>query len=142
MFNEAKLRKQDLQDLINGSGLTAREAAEEVEWGAIVDRVPLMVYLGELVDERLKELSANDKSVESDGDEITRLSETVAVISDVMVGSGMADSTDSDYQGLALRMKTAALAARDSVTRKDAAGFNSAVGAMKQSCDACHEQYR
>ncbi len=141
VFNEAKQRKQDLQDLVSGSGLASREAAEEAEWGSIVDRTPLMQYLEGLTNS-LKEHSANDNAVANSNDEVIRLSESVAAIGDVLVGSGMTDAEDGDYKGLSQRMKAAGIAARDAAARKDAAAFRTAVGAMNQSCDACHEQYR
>ncbi len=100
-----------------------------------------MQYLEGLTNS-LKEHSANDNAVANSNDEVIRLSESVAAIGDVLVGSGMTDAEDGDYKGLSQRMKAAGIAARDAAARKDAAAFRTAVGAMNQSCDACHEQYR
>jgi hypothetical protein len=141
VFNEAKLRKQDLQDLISGSGLASRESTES-NWGTIADRVPLMQYLEELVNGTLKQVTANDQAVASGSEEAGRTVELVAVLATVLVAEGMVDAGDGDYAALTQRMKSATADARQAFERKDPTAYRSAVGAIGQACDACHEQYR
>ena len=142
VYNEAKLRKQDLLDLTSGTGLANREAAEDVEWGSIADRVPMMQYLDEIVNEKLKELTSNDTAVAAGGEEVIRCAEAAAAMAEILIGDGMDLAADEDYRKMSNRMKDAALATRDAATRKDPAAARTAVGALGQSCDVCHEQYR
>ena len=50
VYNEAKLRKADLQDLVSGGGLSSREAPSENDWSSVAGRSPLMEYLEQLID--------------------------------------------------------------------------------------------
>jgi len=141
-YNEAKLRKADLQDLLGGATVDAKTNAEEFNWSRIVDRAPLMQRLEVALDERLSPMTSNAGEFKSNQETILHEAEIVAAISHIITRPQMEDSDDEDYAGYANKMKTGALDLLDAVKLNDADRAASAVGVMTQSCTECHELYR
>ncbi len=141
VYNEAKLRKNDLQDLVSGSGLANREADPANDWSAIVDRSPLMEYVEGLTN-ALQDASNSEAAIASNSDVIRRQAELIAVVGHVIVQQGMDDADDEDYQRLSQAMTTASRDVVSAIERGDFASVRASVGAITQSCDACHEQFR
>ncbi|WP_068131783.1 cytochrome c [Roseimaritima ulvae] len=142
VYNEAKLRKADLQDIVSGAGLSSRDAEEGNDWAMIVDRVPLMQYLDWAVHEEMSPKSNNKAAVDENSAELRRLAETVAMIGHVLTREGLDDADDEDYQVMSKAMTKAALDVRNALDQNDADGVRLAVGAITQSCSACHEQFQ
>ena len=141
-YNEAKLRKADLQDLIGGATVNATANADDFSWDRIVDRAPLMQRLEVSVDERLSPLTSNATEFEENKEVILHEAEMVAAIAHIFTRSGMEDGDDEDYAGYANQMKSAAQEMVDAVKLNDADRATSAGGKMTQSCTECHELYR
>ena len=141
VYNEAKLRKADLQDLVSGGGLSSRDGEKNNDWSAIVDRVPMMQYAEELKDS-LQQVTNNAGSIKSNSDQVRREAELLAVLGIVLIQEGMDEFDDEDYQELSLKMTAAGNSVVGALERDDADGVRKAVGAITQSCDACHENYR
>lgn len=142
VYNEAKLRKTDLQDLVGGSGLNSREAEPENDWSMIVDRTPLMEFLDRALYDELQPNSNDAKSVTENKDKLRKNAELIAMVGNVMTREGLADAEDEEYQKLAQVMVKSALSIRTGLEKNDAAAVRAAVGAVSQSCTACHDQYR
>lgn len=142
VYNEAKLRKADLQDIVSGAGLSSRDAEEGNDWSMIVDRAPLMQYLDWAVLEEMSPKSNNKAAVEENAAELRRYAETVALIGRVLTQEGLDDADDEDYQMMSKAMTKAALDVRTALEQNDADGVRLAVGAITQSCSACHEQFQ
>ena len=141
VYNEAKLRKADLQDLVSGSGLNNREGEEENDWAMIVDRAPMMEYAQQLLDS-LQDVTNNAASVKDNPEQVRREAELLTILGDVLTKEGMDDFDDADYAALSKQMKEAAKGVVGALERGDADAVRKGVGAISQSCDACHEQYR
>ncbi|MCG8648563.1 MAG: cytochrome c [Pirellulales bacterium] len=141
VYNEAKLRKADLQDLISGSGLSGREAEPENDWSMIADRSPLMRY-SEAVFDSLKDASRNANSVKANGDQIRREAELISVFGEVLTKEGMDEADDDDYSKLSRDMVEASKAAVAALERGDTDAVRKSVAAIRQRCDACHNEYR
>ncbi|MCM2371845.1 cytochrome c [Aporhodopirellula aestuarii] len=142
VFNEAQLRKADLQDLMSGAGLSAAKAGEdENDWSMIADRSPLMEY-AELVLDKLSGDSNSAESAKDNVDAVRRNAELLAVLGEILVQEGMDDSEDEDYQMLSRAMTAAARSVVTAIDRQDFDSVRGAVGEVTQSCAACHEQYR
>ncbi|QDT12458.1 Cytochrome C' [Planctomycetes bacterium K23_9] len=141
VYNEAKLRKADLQDLVAGSGLSNRDGEDQNDWSMIVDRSPMMEYAQQLVDS-LQDATNDAASVKSKSDQVRREAELLAVLGTVLVKEGMDDFDDDDYAALSKQMTEASKAVVGALERGDADAVRKGVGAITQSCDACHEQYR
>ncbi len=141
VYNEAKLRKADLQDLVAGSGLSNREGEKQNDWSMIVDRAPMMEYAQELIDS-LQDVTNDAASVKSNTDQVRREAELLSILGVVLTKEGMDDFDDEDYAELSKKMTEASKAVVGALERGDPDAIRKGVGAISQSCDACHEQYR
>ncbi|TWU10439.1 cytochrome c [Allorhodopirellula heiligendammensis] len=142
VFNEAQLRKADLQDLVSGAGLTAAKTSDqENDWSMIVDRSPLMEYCQLLVDQ-LSDQSNDAATAAENVDKLRKNAELLAMVGEVLTKDGMDDSEDDDYATLSHEMSTAALSVVSAIERQDFEAVRGGVGKITQSCANCHEQYR
>ena len=141
VYNEAKLRQQDLLDLVSGSGLQDRPAEAENDWPMIVDRSPLMAY-AELLLDHLQDAGRNEAALRQAGDAVVRQAEMLAVVGSVLYLDGMIDADDDDYVSLSVEMSRAASEVAAAAQRGDAEAVRQGIGAVTQSCAACHEIYR
>ena len=141
VFNEARARKDDLQDLMSGSGIRTGKAKETNDWAAIADRSPMMEYL-ESLKESLRQASANEADAKADPDAVRRPAELIAVLGKILTHEGMDDWDDEDYTAYSDQMTEAARGVTRGLEISDYEAVRKAVGAVTQSCDACHEDYR
>jgi hypothetical protein len=142
VYNEAKLRKADLEDLVSGSGLASRQAESENDWSTIADRVPLMTYADTLLEGPLKQGSRSPEAVKAEGDQVRRAAELLAVVGKILQQEGMADSDDEDYSLLCQELIDASASISLALDQGDPAAVSRGVGAVSQSCSKCHESYR
>ncbi len=141
VYNEAKLRKADLQDLLSGSGLSSRGAEEENDWSMIVDRSPLMEYAEWLIDS-IEDSSRNAASVKSDLEKILREAELISILGEVLTKEGVDGSDDDDYVKFSRDMIAASKAVVVSLNRGDPEEIRKGVSAIRQRCNACHNEMR
>ena len=141
VYNEAKLRKGDLQDLVAGSGLSSKDAEEETDWSSIADRSPLMEY-AELLIEALEDGARDEGTIKKEKDLVKRNSELLALVGEILVQEGMDESDDEDYAALSRDMANDAKNATAALGRGDFEAVRLGVSKIRQKCDACHEQYR
>jgi hypothetical protein len=142
VFNEVRLRKADLEDLVSGSGLAVRQAESENDWLMIADRVPLMTYAEILLDGPLKQGSRSAEAIAAEGDHVRRTAELLAVIGEILRQEGMADADDDDYRAFCQELIDASASVSTALDQQDAAAVGRAVGAVSQACSRCHESYR
>ncbi len=142
VFNEAQLRKADLQDLVSGSGLAAAEPRQAAnDWSMIVDRTPLMEYCQLLVDQ-LADHSTDAATAEENADKLKKNAELLAMVGEILTKEGMDDSEDGDYAALSHAMGQSARSVVGAIERQDFEAVRAGVGEITQSCANCHEQYR
>lgn len=141
VFNEARARKDDLRDLLTGTGLRRGKAAAENDWASIADRSPMMEY-AEQLRESLRLATASAAQVKSEPNDARRPAELLAVLGKILVQEGMDASDEEDYRKLSEAMTDAALQVRRGLELDDYDAITKGVSALTQSCDACHEQYR
>lgn len=142
VYNEAKLRKQDLQDLISGGALDIPAKPEPPSWGELIDRAPLMQRLEVSVNGQLKSMLSSESEFKSNTEDIFHQAEVVAVLSELLTKEGMEDGDDKDYAAYAKRMRDAAREIVEGVKLNDYERARKAIGAVDQSCTECHEFYR
>lgn len=142
VYNEAKLRKADLEDLVGGSGLASRQAENDNDWGVIADRVPLMTYADSLLEGPLKQGSRNAAAISSQADQVRRAAQLLAVVGEILQQEGLADADDEDYVLLCQELVAASSSVSVALEQGDAAALSRGVGAVSQSCSKCHESYR
>ena len=141
VYNEAKLRKGDLQDLVAGSGLGSKDAEEETDWTMIADRSPLMEY-GELLIDALEDGARDEGTIKKETDLVKRNSELLALLGEILTQEGMDDADDDDYAKLSRDMAEDGKAVTAALGRGDFDAVRLGVSKIRQKCDACHEQYR
>jgi len=142
VYNEVKLRKNDLEDLVSGTGLADRQAEAENDWSMIADRVPLMTHLETLLDGPIKSGTRAEAAVTAEGDQIRRAAELIAAIGEVLTKEGLTDSEDADYAALCREMISAARGVSLALDQGNPAAVSKAAGAVTQACAKCHEAYR
>jgi hypothetical protein len=140
VFNEAKLRSQDLGELLKGSKLSGQ--AEEVGWEETSDRTPAMKILEWALRENLSKQTASEKEFQQSKEDVKKYAELVAAYGLVLQQQGMNDSDDETYAQLSQAMSDAAASVVAATIAGDAESARVGVGKIDQSCNKCHESYR
>lgn len=141
VYNEAKLRKGDLQDLVAGSGLASKDSEDETDWTMIADRSPLMEYAESLID-ALEDGARDEATIKKATDLVKRNSELLALLGEILTQEGMDDADDDDYAKLSRDMAEDGKEVTAALQRGDFDAVRLGVSKIRQKCDACHEQYR
>ncbi|MCA9105672.1 MAG: hypothetical protein KDA83_09620 [Planctomycetales bacterium] len=141
-YNEAKLRKQDLTDIVGGNAFAGTAALEpENDWSVICDRSPLMQRLQVAVD-TLKASTASEGSFKGDAELVRAEGSMVALIGEVLTLEGMEDSVEDDYVVFSHEMRQAGVDLVSAVKTESYDQAVSAVSIIGQSCDRCHADWR
>jgi len=141
-FKEAKLRSEDLEQLVRGGSLDTREADPKATWDEIADRPPLMQRLEIAYQKRLKPMTASESEFKSNVEEILHEAELIAAIGHAMQKEGFEYYDDDDYVGFCQQMQEAALQVVKAVKENNADAARKAASDVGQSCTLCHESYR
>lgn len=141
VYNEAKRRKADLQDLMSGAGLAGRPGDPANDWSSIADRSVLMSYSERVLD-KLTDQTASDAKVQADVGDVIRNADMLALIGIVLRQEGMDEADDGDYVALSVRMTDAAGRVKAAIGQQQWSDVRKHVGEVSQSCIACHDQYR
>ena len=142
VYNEAKLRKTDLEDLLNGSLAASNTAEAKAAWGTVCDRSPLMQRLEMGLEPRLQQWTANKAEFTAKKAEILKEAELFVVMGHVLMQEGLDDADDAEYKGFCDMLKKAALEVVDAVKLGNDEGARQGVGKISKSCADCHDKYR
>lgn len=142
VYNESKKRKDELQDLLNGSALATAAEAEENDWEKIADRSPLMQRLEAAQDKKLAKWTSSADTFSEEIEGVMREAEIVAAIAEVLTREGMEDGDDETYAGFANLMKNSALDIVAAVKSNNAEQARKATGEIAKACSDCHDNYR
>jgi len=140
VYNEAKTRLQDLQDLLKGSKLAGN--AEEMTWADTADRGPAMQILEWSLRENLAPATNSEDSFADAQEDIVKYAELIAAFGHILQQEGMTDADDENYTEMAREMVAAANEVIKAVKSKDAELARTSVSRIDQSCNKCHETYR
>ena len=140
VFNQAKLRHQDLQTMLKGTKISGN--AEEVSWDRTADRGPTMQIMEWALRENLTPITNSDSKFRSSQDEVIKYAELLAVLGQVIRQPGMTDADDPQYAQLAAAMSIASQEVTKAVRTNDSELARTAVSRIDQSCNKCHESYR
>ncbi len=141
VYQEAKKRMLDLDDLLNGSPL-AGEARSETDWSKLIDRVPLMQLLQWAQQEHVSNYTGSQSAFEENREQLQRYAELIAVLGKVAMEEEMPDATDDDYVAFAKEMIRQAQQIGLAVQTNDAELARQASGKLGQSCADCHDNFR
>jgi cytochrome c556 len=144
VFNEAKKRKEELQDLVGGSNPFEGKSAEAkiTNWKEVCDRTPLMQHLEAVFEPRLKPACSDKGQFNANQEKILQDAEVFAAIGAVLAKEGMEDADASEYTAFCNKLKNAAREIVDAVKTKDFDKASKAATEIGKSCAECHENYR
>jgi hypothetical protein len=142
VYNEAKKRKDELQDLINGAALTEKPETQENDWTKIADRSPLMQRLEAAQEKKLAKITSNADAFSEDIETALREAEIIAAIASTLTREGMEGADDEAYTGFANLMKRNALDVVAAVKSNNAEQARKATGEIAKACSDCHDNYR
>ena len=141
-YNESKLRKADLEDLVGGASPDLKPNPDDFSWGKLIDRAPVMQRLEMAFDERLKPWTSDASTFEENIEKVMHEAEIVAALSAMLMKPDMEDGEDEDYMNFSNAMKAAARDIVDAVKLNDAERASKAVSEISKACTECHEYYR
>lgn len=140
-YNEAKLRRDDLEQMVRGGRIEAPEANPDAKWDKIADRPPLMQRLEE-AQQRMAPAIANSGDFSKHADVLLREAELLAVIAEAISQEGFEFADDETYVDYAHQMRDAAIEIVGAVKGKDYQSARAAAGKIEKACSGCHEGYR
>ena len=138
-YQEAKLRKFDLEDLIRGGRVDLTGSPGPVDWSKVTDRSPLMQRLELAFDKRLKPWLSNPAQFKQNRAAAKHEAEVIAMLAEVITRKSLDDYDEEDYAAWARAMKQAARKIAEASTYEEA---SQAAGVISKSCSACHEVYK
>jgi hypothetical protein len=140
VYNEAKLRHQDLQDLLKGAKLSG--TAEDLVWADVADRGPIMQLLEWALREHMAPGVSSEDSFGESQEDLVKYAELVAVYGHILQQEGMTDADDENYTEMAKAMVAASKDVIKAAKMNDAELARTSVSRIDQSCNKCHETYR
>jgi hypothetical protein len=142
-FQEAKLRKDELAQLVGGSSPYAgKEADTKANWGQVANRGPLMQSLELAWEPRLKPALADKNQFTAKADVVLRDAELFAAMGEVLARDGMPDADSDEYKAFSARLRDGAKAIIDAVKTKNFEQAASGAATVSKACAECHENYR
>jgi cytochrome c556 len=143
VWQEARLRKDELGDLVNGGApFAGKEAEAKAPWKDVAGRAPLMQYLEQAWDPRLKPALADKGQFTANAEKVLHDAEMLAAIGEVLSKDGMPDADSSEYKAFCLKLRDAARAVADAVKSKNYDQASAASATIGKACAECHENYR
>ncbi len=140
VYAEAKNRKHDLQELINGSGFPSKAGAEsKTSWGQTCNRIPLMQRLELTQAGKMQQWTADKTTFKANKDKLQHEAQLVAAIGEVLSKEGMEDADAAEYKAFCLKLKQAALEVVEATKLDNDEGARKAVSTINTTCDQCHE---
>ncbi len=140
-YNESKLRKQDLADMVAGSRLQADAGPAAADWSQTCERSQVMKRI-EKSNKRLRELTASTAEFKSGGDDVKHEAEMMVAMAEVLQKEEMPDGVDDDYKAFCQTLKKAAQEIVEAQKLGGVEPATKAMGVINRSCDDCHEVYR
>ncbi len=142
-YNEAKLRKQDLGDLIRGDTVQSAEKGErDVTWDKVTNRPPLMSRMELAFQKRISPFLANESEFSAHAEEIYHEAQVLAALAEAIQHEGFEFWDDDDYLAFAKQMRDAAVGIVEGVKQNDYEKARKAAGDVSKACTECHESYR
>lgn len=142
-YKEARLRSDELGELVRGGKIDAGKATNEFKWAETVNRAPLMLRMGpEGYNVLLKASVADQGEFSRNREAALKEAQLVAVIGHVIQDESFEFADDETYLQLARQLEQQAKETIEAINAKDLKRAQTAVGALNQACSSCHEGYR
>jgi len=141
-YQNARLRKEDLVELVRGGTFAANETApEKLEWPLVVDRTPMMVRLQSAID-KLKPAMSNKTEFTKNIDLVYHEASIIAVIGEALIMEDMDEFDEEGYAEFAKAMTTAATAVVNAARNQDYDSGSNSANLIEQACSNCHQEWR
>jgi hypothetical protein len=141
-FNEAKLRSQDLTELIRGGAIETRAADDDFQWPAVASRPPLMKRMERSLRERLGPWTAGSSELRKNRESIVREAELLALLARVIKAEGYEYTDDASYREYVDQLERQCHEILYAAKNNDLQKAQSAASQMNKTCDACHGDFR
>jgi hypothetical protein len=141
-YKEAKLRKDDLEQLVQGNNVKAPEADAAANWEKVADRQPLMQRLEQAQQQGIGVWTSNAGEFSKHADSLLHEAELIAAIAEVIQKTGFEFADDETYLGFAKQMRDQALEVISAVKGKNYDAARTASGQIDKACSSCHEGFR
>jgi hypothetical protein len=143
VWQEAKLRKDELTDLVGGSSPYSGKAAEpKAAWKDVCNRAPLMQHLEAIWEPRLKPLLADKGQFTASAEKVQHDAEVIAAIGHVLAKEGMEDADSEDYIKFCDALREGGKAIAEGAKSKNYEQASGGGAAIQKACTECHENYR
>jgi cytochrome c556 len=141
-YENCKRKKQDLTEMVRGGNfIGGEEVPETLNWGAVIDRSPIMERL-EAANQNLKQMTANEREFTSELAKLVHESQIVAATALILTQENMTDADDDGYRDFAMAMHEAAMEIVQAAKNQDFESATRAANRLNQSCDDCHSEWR
>jgi hypothetical protein len=142
-FNEAKLRRDELETLVRGGSAPSVPGVEsKAVWDKVIGRPPLMQRLETAQQQGLAIWTANAGDFSKNQDKVLKEAELISAIAEVIQRPGFEFADDETYLGFAKQMRDAAMTIVEAAKSKNYDAARAASGKIDKACSQCHEGYR
>ena len=141
-FEHAKLRKQELLELVRGGAIPITAEDANLDWSTVIDRTTIMTRLEAALSEVLKPETANAKQFKKAKDSLTQQAHLIAAMGKVVTLENMDEADEDGYVKYAEDMRSAASFLAKAIKADDFELASEAVNRIEQSCNDCHGDWR
>jgi hypothetical protein len=141
-YSEAKLRKEDLEQLVQGGTIKVPEGDPDAKWEKVADRPPLMQRMEQAQQQGVALYTASASEFNKNADKLLREAQLLAAIGEVIQKEGFEFADDETYLGHARQMHDKAVEVIEAVKGKNYEAARAASGQIDKACSSCHEGFR
>ncbi|MEM6331388.1 MAG: cytochrome c [Planctomycetota bacterium] len=92
--------------------------------------------------ERLSPMIGSERALSRGAEDAAHEAQVLAALAEVITREGFADADDEDYTAISHRLRAAAADLARAAEEENYEPARTGLGAVGQSCVACHEDYR
>ena len=141
-FSEAKVRSQDLTELVRGGTIESRPADDEFQWPEVANRPPLMKRMERSLRERLGPWTANRIEFTKNREAVVHEAQLLTVLARVIKAEGYEYADDATYREYVDQLERQCLELIEAAKNGELPGAESATSQLNKTCDACHGDFR
>ncbi|MBP63235.1 MAG: hypothetical protein CMJ62_17075 [Planctomycetaceae bacterium] len=141
-YNEAKLRKIDLHELVSGGSFSSQPSKDLQGWEQVCDLPLIMRRLEQAHHKSIAEGTASKNEFKKQSDNLIHEAELVAAIAYVTRQENFEYWDDETYSNYCKALEANALEVIRAVKLDDYQAARKATGEISKICSDCHEGYR
>jgi hypothetical protein len=141
-YAEARLRKDDMEALVQGNQLQLNKNDDPPQWSKVSGRPPLMSRMEQAHQQGLTLWTASSAEFAKNSDELLHEAQILAAIAEVIQREGFEFADDEDYLKLAKDVRDNSLRVVEAVKQKKYDQARTAASEIGKACTTCHEGYR